>query len=295
MAITVRSARTCPQGYCGPWAAPAKLNLMLNIVGRRLDGYHELQTVFQLLAWGDWLYLRPRHDGIIRARRPLQGVPEPADLCVRAADLLRTAARQAHWGADIWLHKRIPLGGGLGGGSSDAATVLLVLNRLWGLDYDLATLARLGLQLGADVPVFISGHSAWAEGVGEILTPLDLPECWYLLVTPPCTVATAAIFRAPELTRNAPRRTIAAFYAGDHTNVCTPVVRRQAPAVAQVLDVLGQYAPARLTGTGASVFATFASLVEAQAVQRQLPSAWQHRVVQGVSRSCLHAQLGYGA
>lgn len=295
MAITVRPIRPCPRGYFGPWAAPAKLNLMLNIVGRRADGYHELQTVFHLLAWGDWLYLRPRQDGCIRAVRPLPGVPAQDNLCVRAATLLRATAGQAHWGADIYLRKQIPLGGGLGGGSSDAATVLLGLNRLWGLNYDLPTLAQLGLQLGADVPVFIGGRSAWAEGVGEVLTPIILPAHWYLLITPPCTVATATIFRDPELTRNAPRRTIAAFFTGDCVNLCTPVVRKHAPIVAQVMDTLDRYAPARLTGTGASVFATFVRQAEAQAVQAQLPATWRSQVVQGVSRSCLHTQLGYEA
>ncbi len=291
MAGAVNPVQVCPNGYTGPWVAPAKLNLMLNIVGRRADGYHQLQTVFQLLDFGDCLYLRPRTDGVIRQRSSLPGVSASADLCVRAAQLLREVSGQAALGVDIRLDKRIPRGGGLGGGSSDAASVLRVLNQLWGLHYENALLAELGLRLGADVPVFVQGFSAWGEGIGEQLTPLTLPAVWYLIITPDCAVATATIFHDPELTRAAPHRTISEFFAGMDVNLCTPVVRKRYPKVAHALDWLSTYGAARLTGTGASVFAAFTSAAAARAAQAQVPPHWRSYVAQGVDRSGLSAQL----
>jgi 4-diphosphocytidyl-2-C-methyl-D-erythritol kinase len=271
--------------------APAKLNLMLRIVGRREDGYHLLQTVFQFIDRCDWITLRPRPDGQIRLMTPLPGVPEEADLTVRAAQVLRQASGIRE-GVAIEVEKNLPMGGGLGGGSSDAATTLLGLNRLWRAGFATDELASLGLRLGADVPVFIRGNSAWAEGVGEILTPLDLPEPWYVVVVPGCHVATAKIFSAPGLTRDNKPIKIADFLAGQQENHCLPVVMDLYPEIGSALHELSRFSPARLTGTGACVFAPFGNEREAREAAASLDKSWYVFVARGVNRSPLHEVLG---
>lgn len=277
------------------WPAPAKLNLFLHVTGRRPDGYHRLQTIFQLLDYGDELELEPRADGVIARPTGPAGVPPEADLAVRAARRLQAAAG-VQLGADIRIHKRIPAGGGLGGGSSDAATVLVALNHLWGLGWPADRLAALGLELGADVPVFVHGRSAWAEGVGEALTPVDLPPAWYLVVWPGCQVSTAAVFNDPELTRDTPETTIKGFVSGGGHNDCEAVVRRLYPEVGAALDWLADRAPegGRLTGTGGCVFAQFATAAAADGVLAQLPGRWTGFVARGVAESPLLARLGAG-
>lgn len=278
-------------GWSEGWPAPAKLNLMLRITGRRPDGYHELQTVFQFLDAADMLAFRLRDDGRIGRVGELAGVPETDDLAVRAARMLASRCRGAP-GVDIRIDKHLPMGGGLGGGSSDAATTLLALNELWGCGLDKGALAALGLTLGADVPVFIEGRAAWAEGVGERLQPVELERPWYLVVVPAAHVSTAEIFQAPELTRNSSPITIRAFMAGDRRNDCLPVVRGHYPEVAQAIDWLGKYAKANLTGTGACVFGAFASREEAEAVRAEMPGAWKGLVARGLNRSPLLERLG---
>ncbi len=272
------------------WPAPAKLNLMLRITGRRADGYHELQTVFQFLDFGDELSFESRADGRIRRITDLGGVAEEQDLVVRAARLLQEASG-TRYGADIAVDKRIPLGGGLGGGSSDAATTLVALNALWGLGLSRADLAQLGLRLGADVPVFVGAEAAWAEGVGERLQVVDLPEPWYLVITPECAVPTAAVFAAPELTRDSPPIKIADFLSAGGGNDCLAVVRGRYPPVAEALDWLDGHGAARLTGTGSSVFAAFLDEPSALAVQRKLPTRWRGFVARGRNRSPLLDRL----
>ena len=274
--------------------APAKLNLMLRVVGRRADGYHLLQTVFQFIDRCDWITLRARNDGAIILNTPLAGVPADADLTIRAARLLRSEAQSIGAGVEISIEKNLPMGGGLGGGSSDAATTLLGLNLLWDLGFGVSRLAEIGLQLGADVPVFIRGHAAWAEGVGEHLTPLaDLPEPWYVVIVPPCQVATGAIFTAPGLTRNNKAITIADFLAGQQENHCLPVVAEMYPQVQEALDALGACAEdAKLTGTGACVFAAFAEERHADQVAESLRQRWQVFVAKGANMSSLHKALG---
>lgn len=274
----------------GHWPAPAKLNLFLHITGRRDDGYHLLQTVFQFLDYGDELNFSVREDGAINRLTPLPGVPEESDLVVRAARLLkdRTATPL---GVDIEVIKRLPMGGGLGGGSSDAATTLVALNQLWDTGLGEDELSELGLALGADVPIFVHGYAAWAEGVGEQLEPVDPPEPWFVVLIPPVSVATAAVFGDPELTRNSPPITICAFLSGEGTNVCEPVVRKRYPEVAQVIDWLGQFSPSRMTGTGSCVFAAFDSRPAAQAVLDQAPKEWQGFVARGLNRSPLLNRL----
>src|SRR6478735_4428048 len=255
--------------------APAKLNLFLHITGRRNDGYHLLQTVFQLLDFGDELSFSLRDDGQILIHSELADVPTEQNLIVRAARLLQNHRPFAH-GADITLAKHLPLGGSLGGGSSDAATTLLGLNQLWDLQLDIDTLAQLGLQLGADVPVFVHGYSSWAEGIGEQLTPIELPTQWFVVLTPDCSINTAEIFNAEQLTRNTPAITIAAFLQGGSQiatrNDCQPVVEQGYPAVKHLLEWLSTHAACRMTGTGASVFATFSTRQQADAVLAQRPS-----------------------
>lgn len=245
--------------------APAKLNLFLHVVGRRADGYHLLQSVFRLIDRHDTLYLRISENGLVRRTREVDGVPEAQDLCVRAARLLQrhTGCR---FGVDIRLEKRLPMGGGLGGGSSDAATVLLALNRLWGLDLPRRELLQLGLQLGADVPVFVFGRNAWAEGIGEQLQPMILPPAWYVVLTPAVHVATAQVFASRELTRDTNPAKMAAFFKGYGHNDLEPVVCRQYPAVASALEWLKQFGDARMSGSGASVFLECGSEAEAQRV-----------------------------
>lgn len=281
------------------WPAPAKLNLFLHITGRRADGYHTLQTVFQFLDYGDELRFTVRDDGAIRALHHLPDVTTGQDLTVRAARLLQESTGSS-LGADIELTKRLPIGGGLGGGSSDAATTLVALNHLWKLGLSEDELAALGLKLGADVPVFIHGQASWAEGVGERLTPVDIPEPWYLVIAPPCRVSTGEIFAAPDLTRDAKPITIRDFLAGKGGNDCAAPVSRRYPEVAQALQWLaghacpeqGRRAPARMTGTGGCVFAAFpgepAARRVAQQFTEQRPDGGQALVAQGLNLSPLH-------
>jgi 4-diphosphocytidyl-2-C-methyl-D-erythritol kinase len=268
------------------WPAPAKLNLMLRVVGRRPDGYHLLQTVFQFIDLGDLLHFAPRRDGQVRRLDPLAGVPAESDLTVRAARLLQSAC-QVGQGVDIGLLKRIPLGGGLGGGSSDAATTLVALNQLWDCGLTVPDLMALGLRLGADVPIFIHGRAAWAEGVGEVLEDVELSEPVYAVFAPDCRVDTGEIFQDSELTRNSPRITIRDFAAGLGGNDCLPVVRRRHPAVAQLFDWLNERHEARLTGTGACVFAACADRDLAEALVAARPASVQGFVAHGLNRSPL--------
>lgn len=278
----------------GQWlafTAPAKLNLFLHVVGRRIDGYHELQTLFQLLDWGDRVLVRMREDGEIRRVEGASGVPVEADLAVRAALSLKaeTGVRQ---GVDLRVEKRIPMGGGLGGGSSDAATVLRVLDRLWQTRLPVDRLAEIGLALGADVPVFVRGRSAFAGGVGEDLTPVDLGERHYAVVDPGAHVGTAAVFQAADLTRDSPRITIP-LLASEETwrNDLEPVVRRALPAVGEAIQWLSAFGPARLTGSGGCCFVECASGRIAEAVAAGCPRPWRAWVARGVDRSPLLAEL----
>ncbi len=272
------------------WPAPAKLNLFLHVTGRRPDGYHELQTLFQLIDLCDTVAIQVREDGRIeRCAGPVQ-IAADEDLTVRAARALQTVAG-ARLGASLRVIKRIPIGGGLGGGSSDAATTLLALNRLWGCGLSPGALAELGLPLGADVPVFVRGFSAWAEGVGERLEPVTLPERWYVIIRPGVSVSTREVFQSPELTRNSPLITIRAFFESGGRNDCEPVVRAKWPEVAEALDWLGHHAPARLTGTGSCIFASVASPGEAERIAARVPDKWRSFVARGLNVSPLHALL----
>ncbi len=265
------------------YPAPAKLNLFLHVTGRRKDGYHELQTVFRFLDYGDELAFNLRPDGIIRRSTPVAGVPEDCDLCVRAARLLQAQSGCA-WGADIELFKRLPLGGGLGGGSSDAATTLIVLNRLWGTGLTGAQLEALALQLGADVPVFVYGRSAFAEGVGERLQALHLEPAWYVVLVPEAAVSTTEIFSDAELTRNTNAITIAAFSVGQGHNDLEPVVCRRYPEVARHLEWLRRYGDARMTGSGACVFCAFENEAQAARVLSELPGGMRGFAARGLDR-----------
>jgi 4-diphosphocytidyl-2-C-methyl-D-erythritol kinase len=260
--------------------APAKLNLFLHITSRRANGYHNLQTIFQFIDYCDVLEFAYRSDGQLLYESTAQDLPKEQDLVLRAARLLQQHSNTSK-GADIQVVKKIPMGGGLGGGSSDAATTLLALNKLWQLQLSPTQLAKLGLHLGADVPVFVHGHAAWAEGVGESLTPVNLKEPWYLVVNPNCQISTKKIFLAQDLTRDAFPITIREFVAGRSRNVCEPVVRQLYPQVGQALDWLAQYNQARLTGTGACIFAAFETQSQAETVLEQLPNQWQGFVAQG--------------
>ena len=270
------------------WPAPAKLNLFLRIPRRRVDGYHELQTVFRLLDWGDTVRVRLRDDAVVARVGPsLAGVAEADDLVVRAAKLLQSEVNSSQ-GADISVEKRIPAGAGFGGGSSDAATVLRVLDRLWRLDLGNDRLAALGLRLGADVPVFVRGENAWAEGVGEVLTPLTLPPAWYVLVDPGVHAATAALFQAPELTRNAAPATISDFVSGAGLgNAFEPVLRRREPAVEAAFAALAQLGTPRLTGSGSGCFVEFATRESAEAALAALPASLKAWLAAGAARSPL--------
>jgi 4-diphosphocytidyl-2-C-methyl-D-erythritol kinase len=284
-----------PLGSAAAWPAPGKLNLCLHIVGRRADGYHELQSAFQFIDLHDDLRFFVRSGGVVERLGDVPGVAAADDLVVRAARLLHAAAteqgRAPACGVAIEVTKRLPLGGGVGGGSSDAATTLVALNRLWGLGLDLERLATLGLQLGADVPVFVRGRAAWAEGVGERLQPCDFAERTYVLLRPDVAVATADVFKAPELTRDSPITTIDGFLQDGGRNDCEPVVRQRYPEVAAALDWLGRFGPARLTGTGSCVFAPVADREAAQAIVAQVPSSWRGWVTRGINRSPLRERL----
>jgi 4-diphosphocytidyl-2-C-methyl-D-erythritol kinase len=265
------------------YPAPAKLNLMLRVVGRRADGYHLLQTVLRFIDYADTLRYRVREDGVIARVNDVAGVPAEVDLAVRAARLLKSAAG-TRLGAEITLEKRLPLGGGLGGGSSDAATTLLALNRLWGADLPRERLLALALELGADVPVFVLGENALAEGVGERLTPVELPPAWYLVLVPPVAVPTARIFAHPELKRDSNPIRIQRFSAEQAGNDLEPIVCREYPAVARHLDWLQRAAPAWVTGSGGCVFAAFPAERAAREVWAQAPAGMQGFIAQGLAR-----------
>jgi 4-diphosphocytidyl-2-C-methyl-D-erythritol kinase len=279
------------------WPAPAKLNLFLHILGRRPDGYHELQTCFQFIDLCDEIAIEPRSDGQIRRGAGAAGVEPEADLCVRAALALKAAAGCA-LGADISVHKRIPMGAGLGGGSSDAATCLRALNQLWGLHLRPEELAKIGLKLGADVPVFVSGHAAFGEGVGERLTPLypplAPPEANYLIIKPNVFVSTRDVFQDPELTRNSEPLTIHGFLASGGRNDCLEVVRRRYPEVARAFDWLSSFGTVRLTGTGACVFMV-CECAQARAILAQVPAGCEGFLARGLNASPLLSRLAASA
>jgi 4-diphosphocytidyl-2-C-methyl-D-erythritol kinase len=270
--------------------APAKLNLMLHILGRREDGYHLLQTLFQFLDFGDELGFALRRDGQIHLHTEIAGVPHDSNLIVRAARLLQTASGTT-LGADIWLDKRLPMGGGIGGGSSDAATTLLGLDHLWHTQLGEERLAELGLSLGADVPVFVRGRAAFAEGVGERLTAVELEEPWFLVAAPQVFVSTAEVFSDPELTRDTPPIKVRSLLAGGGRNDCLPVVQKRYPEVRNALILLNKFVPSRLTGTGACIFGSFPNRDDADKVARQLPDHLPSFVAQGRNISMLHRKL----
>ena len=270
--------------------APAKLNLMLHILGRRADGYHELQTLFQFLDYGDELSFALRDDGEICLRTEIADVPHDSNLIVKAARALQKQSG-CSLGVDIWLEKRLPMGGGIGGGSSDAATTLWGLNHLWKLAWDEDRLAALGLTLGADVPVFVRGHAAFAEGVGEILTPVNPEEPWYLVLVPQVSVSTAEIFSDPLLTRDTPPIKVRPVLEGNSRNDCQPVVERRYPAVRNALNLLGNFAEAKLTGTGSCVFGAFPNKAEADKVSALLTETLTGFVAKGSNVSMLHRKL----
>ena len=273
--------------------APAKLNLFLHVTGRRADGYHELQTLFQLLDYGDRLRFALQEDGVISLHvsetGPVSGghgndsFPLENNLILRAASELASISG-CKTGAKITVDKSVPIGGGLGGGSSNAAVSLLALNELWQLGLSTEELCRIGVGLGADVPVFIRGRSAWGEGIGEILEPVALPEQWYLVVTPPCQVSTAAVFKDENLTRNSAKIRIADFLAGRCRNDCEPVTRRLYPAVDEALSWLGRFGKARMSGTGASVFIALADEAAGKEILAGLPAGWSGFTAKGVAR-----------
>lgn len=267
--------------------APAKLNLFLHVTGRRADGYHELQTLFQLLDYGDRLRFEPQEDGVVSLH--VGDTHRGRALALENNLILRAAFELAAFsgckaGAAITLDKRLPVGGGLGGGSSNAAAGLLALNELWGLGLSVDELCRIGVRLGADVPVFVRGRSAWGEGIGEVLEPVDLPEQWYLVVTPPCEVSTAAVFKDENLTRNSAKIRIADFLAGRCRNDCEPVTRRLYPAVDEALSWLGRFGKARMSGTGASVFIALADKAAGKEILAGLPAGWNGFTAKGVAR-----------
>ncbi|QKF49877.1 4-diphosphocytidyl-2-C-methyl-D-erythritol kinase [Pseudomonas graminis] len=270
--------------------APAKLNLMLHITGRRADGYHELQTLFQFLDYGDELSFALRDDGEVRLQTEIADVPHDSNLIVRAARALKEASGSP-FGVDIWLKKILPMGGGIGGGSSDAATTLLGLNHLWQLGWDEDRLAGLGLKLGADVPVFVRGHAAFAEGIGEILTPVTPEEPWYLVLVPQVSVSTAEIFSDPLLTRDTPPIKVRPVPKGNSRNDCLPVVTRRYPEVGNALNLLGKFTEAKLTGTGSCVFGAFPSKAEADKVSALLTETLTGFVAKGANISMLHRKL----
>lgn len=279
------------------WPAPAKLNLFLHVIGRRPDGYHDLQTVFQLIERCDRIGLSVRADGRITRSAGMADVEPEQDLAVRAARALQRRTGVG-FGADIQVIKHIPAGGGLGGGSSDAASVLLALNALWQCNLSLEQLAELGMELGADVPVFVLGNSAWGEGRGERLTAMQLPPRWFLVIHPGIGVNTAEIFQAPELTRNSTVITIRAFSESRAVNVFEPVVCARRPQVAEALawlrgqfDAHGRAVSARMTGTGACIFASFDRAEDAQRIAARVPDRWSNFVARGLNHSPLHAML----
>jgi len=270
--------------------APAKLNLFLHITGRRANGYHELQTLFQFLDYGDTLHFSLRDDGQLNLLTELAGVDAEDNLIIRAARLLREASG-CQLGADIRLDKILPMGGGIGGGSSDAATTLLGLNQLWQTGLSLDQLAELGIRLGADVPVFVHGKAAWAEGVGEKLTPVELDEPWFLVVAPACHVSTAEIFSDQRLTRDTSPITLAAFREVGGRNDCLPVVTTRYPEIRNTLILLNKYCEAKMTGTGSCLFGAFPNEREADKVRARLPATLRSFVARGCNVSPLHREL----
>jgi 4-diphosphocytidyl-2-C-methyl-D-erythritol kinase len=294
-----RSLHDCP--------APAKLNLFLHVNGRRADGYHELQTVFQLVDHGDTLHFDLRDDGLIRRTTVVPGVPEEHDLIVRALRLLAAEFARRHGraapGVDVAIDKRLPMGGGLGGGSSDAATALIAVNHLWQAGLDRAALMALGLPLGADIPFFIFGENAFAEGVGEQLQAVATPDCWYLVIEPGVAVPTAAIFSAEDLTRDTkPVRitdfsrhlTIQTGHEGFGKNDLQSVATRLFPPVAEAVEWLNSYGDARMTGSGACVFCAFSTEPDAKAVLARVPPVWGAWKAQSLQRHPMHALLQVG-
>ena len=273
------------------YPAPAKLNLFLHVIGRRGDGYHLLQTLFRFVDHGDSLHFSPRQDGQLRLAQALPDVPPETDLTLRAARLLReeTGCRQ---GVDIRVDKRLPMGGGLGGGSSDAATVLLALNHLWQLGLPRRRLQELGLSLGADVPVFLFGRNAFAEGVGEALQAVDLPTAWYVVLEPPVQAPTAAVFAAPELKRDTRPIRLSDWHRGFGINDLEAVAVARFPALADHLAWLGQFGAARMTGSGACVFAEFAQREMAQAVIARLPADKRGWLAASLAEHPLYALAG---
>ena len=272
------------------WPAPAKINLFLHINRQRADGYHELQTVFRFLDLCDELSFRITDDTTIKHSHPPAGIEADKELCLRAARLLQQTC-QINKGVEITLRKHIPEGGGLGGGSSDAATTLLVLNRLWGANLSPQQLTEPGLQLGADVPVFLFGKSAWAEGLGEKLTGIELDPAWYVIIAPAARVATAEIFAHPELTRDSPPITIRAFREGRVSNDLEPVVRKLYPPVDQALRWLSEHGQPRMSGSGACVFVAVASRAQGEQILSQCPSDYSGFVVRGLDQSPLMQRL----
>jgi len=275
------------------WPAPAKLNLLLHITGQREDGYHLLQTVFIFLDYADRLSFEVNRTGEITRCYQLDGVDEQEDIVYRAASALQSRAGVKQ-GVSIQLDKILPMGGGLGGGSSDAATTLTALNKLWNCGLDEPALMEIGLSLGADVPVFLKGQAAWAEGVGEQITPIELPESWFVVLIPKISVSTAQVFAHPQLIRDCPAITIRDFLAGQGGNVCEPIVTEMYPPVREALDALGQHAEARMTGTGACVFAVFDSEDEANQAWQKLSMEWDGFVAKGLNRSPLIGMLKTG-
>ena len=281
-------------GRLAPWErrypAPAKLNLFLHVVGRRADGYHLLQTAFRLIERCDWLRFSPRSDEEVKLFRPLPGIAEADELAVRGARLLKEAVGSKQ-GVDIEIEQTIPIGGGLGGGSSDCATALAVLNRLWSLNLPQERLASLALSLGADVPFFLCGGNAFAEGIGERLAPLELPRAWYVVLTPAVSVSTRAIFAEPELTRNSKTIKMSGFSAGFGRNDLEPVVCRRHAEVAEYLQWLKQFGDARMSGSGACMFAEFATEREARSVLSRMPAEMRGFAARGLDRHPLAALL----
>ncbi len=273
------------------WPAPAKLNLFLHINGRRVDGYHELQTLFQFIDYGDQLDFAINDTGELKLHSNLSHIVANSDnLILKAAKLLQQRTG-THLGAEIWLDKILPMGGGIGGGSSDAATTLVALNKLWHTDLSPNQLAKLGLQLGADVPVFINGLAAFAEGVGEKLIAVDVAEPWYLIITPDVHVSTAEVFQHPELPRNTPKLTLADLMDNSWHNDCQQLVSELHPQVAKALAWLLEYAPSRMTGTGACVFGSFDTRQQAEATLAQLPATMRGFVAKGTNKSPLMQRL----
>ena len=284
------------------WPAPAKLNLMLHITGRRVDGYHELQTIFQFIDFSDELIFELRNDDKIIRHCDNFDVPENEDISIRAANLLRyeflsnNPLVSDNFGVDIFLKKNIPMGAGLGGGSSDAASTLIALNKLWNMNFSVNEIAEMGLSLGADVPVFVRGFAAFAEGVGEKLSPFSPDENWYFVLVPPVQVSTKEVFCNPQLTRDCSAIKLCDLSRHEWRNVCTPVVAKSYPMVSQAIDIVNNYSKACMSGTGASVFASFATKAQAEEVlqkikENPISTSWFSFVAKGLNQSPLQSLL----